>query len=254
MVGQNKLNVIIPSYKRADNLVGKDYFLSAKYCVSESQKKEYIDAVGIDRVIVLPDEQGEHIGKKRNWILQNVARPLIMIDDDVKYLAMWDDREKNYLRKTVDKELIDELLESFVNLAIEFDVKMFGLAQNTDDRTFKEHTPFNLTNIILGPFQGHLEHDLMFDEGVGSKDDYDMALQQLRKYKKVLRLNKFAYDCGHGNNKGGMVSSRTVEKEIEYCQAIMKKWGKKVIRYNLPPEQMTDLLNAHHVNVPISGV
>jgi hypothetical protein len=43
-----------------------------------------------------------------------------------------------------------------------------------------------------------------------------MSLQQLRKYKKVLRLNKFHYLCEHGDNKGGIVSYRSKEKEIEY--------------------------------------
>ena len=114
--------------------------------------------------------------------------------------------------------------------------------------------PFNLTNIILGPFQGHLEHDLVFDDRVGSKDDYDMSLQQLRKYKKILRFNKFSYDCRHGDNSGGIVSYRSTDKEIEYCKQIMKKWGSKIISYQLPPKKPTDLLNAKRVNIPIKGV
>ena len=44
------------------------------------------------------------------------------------------------------------------------------------------------------------------------------------------------------------------EKEIEYCKAIMMKWGTKVIKYQIPPRKMTDLLNAKKVNVPIKGV
>jgi hypothetical protein len=131
---------------------------------------------------------------------------------------------------------------------------MWGLAQNQDNRIYKEFLPFNLSNIILGPFQAHLDHDLYFDERVGTKDDYDMAIQQLNKYRKVLRLNKFHYICEHGDNKGGIVSYRTREREIEYCKQIMLKWGKKIIQYKIPPEKMTDLLNAKKVNIPIKGV
>jgi hypothetical protein len=252
------MNVIIPSYKRSHDLKGKDYFFMAKYCVPESQKKEYIEVVGKDRVITLPDSEDGDIVKKRNWILKNIERPLIMIDDDVSEIGYFESRtgkvDGNHSRKTMNKNLLIDFFEHNFNLANEFNCKMWGLAQNQDNRICKEFLPFNLTNIILGPFQGHLEHNLIFDNRVGTKDDYDMSLQQLRKFKKVLRLNKFHYLCEHGDNKGGIVSYRSKEKEIEYCKQIMLKWGKKIIQYKIPPTKMTDLLNAKKVNIPIKGV
>jgi hypothetical protein len=48
------MNIIIPSYKRSHDLKGADYFYMAKYCVPESQKKEYIDVLGKERVIAIP--------------------------------------------------------------------------------------------------------------------------------------------------------------------------------------------------------
>jgi hypothetical protein len=252
------MNVIIPSYKRSHDLKGKDYFFMAKYCVPESQKKEYIEVVGKDRVITLPDCEDGDIVKKRNWILKNIERPLIMIDDDVSEIGYFESRtgkvDGNHSRKTMNKNLLIDFFEHNFNLANEFNCKMWGLAQNQDNRICKEFLPFNLTNIILGPFQGHLEHNLIFDNRVGTKDDYDMSLQQLRKFKKVLRLNKFHYLCEHGDNKGGIVSYRSKEKEIEYCKQIMLKWGKKIIQYKIPPTKITDLLNAKKVNIPIKGV
>lgn len=252
------MNVIIPSYKRAYDLKGKDYFFMAKYCVPESQKDEYIEVLGIDRVITLPDIDDGDIVKKRNWILKNIPRPLIMIDDDVKSINYYEKRsgkiDGEQKKKELDKNLLIEFFKHNFKLAEDFGVKMWGLAQNEDNRIYKEFLPFNLSNIILGPFQGHLQHDLEFDKRVGTKDDYDMALQQLHKFKKVLRLNKFHYLCEHGDNKGGIVSYRSKEKEIEYCKQIMIKWGKKIIQYRIPPKKMTDLLNAKKVNVPIKGV
>jgi cellulose synthase/poly-beta-1,6-N-acetylglucosamine synthase-like glycosyltransferase len=227
------MNVIIPSYKRANKLIGKKYFSMAKYCVPESQAKEYEEEVGKNRVIAIPDEHDGSIVKKRNWILENIPRPLIMIDDDVKALYYWDDRINGYLRKIFPKELVNELFQELVSMAMQFDVKLFGLAQNTDDRTYKEFAPFNLTKIVLGPFQGHLDHDLRFDEKAGTKDDYDMCLQHLRKYKKVLRFNKYAYECNHGDNKGGIVSYRSMDVEQEHCKYMMKKMGNKSHRIQI---------------------
>lgn len=250
------INIIIPSYKRDHDLKGKDYFFMAKYCVPESQYNDYLKVLPKDRIITLPDDQDGDIVKKRNWILKNIPRPLIMIDDDVSKLVFWDNRKngESYLRKDLPKEYLYDIFNQFIEIAEGFKVKFFGVSQNTDDRVHKEFCPFNLTNIILGPFQGHLEHDLFFDKRVGTKDDYDMALQQLQKYKKVLRFNKFAYECEHGDNSGGIVSYRSKDKEIEYCKAIMMKWGKKIIQYRIPPLKITDLLNAKKVNVPIKGV
>jgi hypothetical protein len=252
------MNVIIPSYKRSHDLKGKDYFLMAKYCVPESQREEYVSVVGEDRVICLPDTEDGDIVRKRNWILRNIPRPLIMIDDDVSEIGYYESRggkvDGNHKIKILDKNALIGFFEHNFLLAEEFGVKMWGLAQNQDNRIYKEFLPFNLSNIILGPFQAHLDHDLYFDERVGTKDDYDMAIQQLNKYRKVLRLNKFHYICEHGDNKGGIVSYRTREKEIEYCKQIMLKWGKKIIQYKIPPGKMTDLLNAKKVNIPIKGV
>lgn len=252
------MNVIIPSYKRSHDLKGKDYFLMAKYCVPESQLNDYLEVLPVERIITLPDNEDGDIVKKRNWILKNIERPLIMIDDDVSEIGFFESRtgkvDGNHSRKTMDKNLLIDFFQHNFNLAKDFNCKMWGLAQNQDNRICKEFLPFNLTNIILGPFQAHLEHDLFFDNRVGTKDDYDMSLQQLRKYKKVLRLNKFHYLCEHGDNKGGIVSYRSKEKEIEYCKQIMIKWGKKIIQYKIPPLKMTDLLNAKKVNIPIKGI
>jgi len=94
----------------------------------------------------------------------------------------------------------------------------------------------------------------LFDEGVGIKNDYDMSLQQLRKYKILFRWNKFHYICDHGEKPGGSVSLRSMEKEIRDCKAIMLKWGKKIISYRIPPRNKADLLNAKHVSIPIKGI
>lgn len=248
------MNVIIPSYKRSHDLKGKDYFFMAKYCVPESQKDEYIKEVGENRVITLPDNEDGDIVKKRNWILKNIPRPLIMIDDDVKEICYFESDNNNPIKLILNKDLLNDFFQNSFNLCNEFNCKMWGINQNTDPLAYKQYNPFNLSKIILGPFQGHLEHELLFDSKVGTKDDYDMALQQLHKYKRVLRLNKFSYECQHGDNKGGIVSYRSKEKEIEYCKQIMLKWGKKIIQYKIPPQKMNDLLNAKKVNVPIKGV
>ena len=254
------MNIVIPTYKRADALVGRDYFSSARYVLPKSQEEEYAKVLSPERMIVIDDEHDGNVARKRNWILGNIERPLLMIDDDVKCLMMSEgvyDESGNFLKVERQRVLSPEqalsVIEGGFNLANEWGCKLWGLNVNTDGRNYQQYKPFSLTQMVLGPFQGHLEHDLKFDERMGTKEDYDMSLQQLKKYKMVLRMNKYAYYCEHGDNEGGIVSYRTMEKETQWCRAIEKKWGRRVIRYPMEPKKYADLLNAT-VNVPIGGV
>jgi len=256
------INIVIPTYKRTKNLVGKNYFKTARYVLPESQRDNYLKVLPSKRMIVIPDECDGNIARKRNWILDNVKRPLLMIDDDVKCLRMTEGmqesnrsrfKEKGIERIRLEPEQAERVIRNGFNIAREFGCVLWGLNLNEDGRNYQQYKPINLTQVILGPFCGHLEHDLHYDEKMGTKDDYDFSFQVLNKHRKILRFNKFSYDCGHGDNEGGIVSMRTMEKEIGYCESIMKKWGKHIIKYKIPPKRMTDLLNGR-VNVPLQGV
>jgi len=249
------LNIAIPTYKRAHSLPGKDYFMTAKYVLPESQADDYAQVLPPGRMIIIPDNADGNIARKRNWILQNIPRPLLMIDDDVKCLIH---SEKGACEKLMQHikltphEALDAIISGF-NLAHQWGCVLWGINVNTDGRNYQQYKPFSLTQVVLGPFQGHLDHDLLCDERMGTKDDYDFSLQVLNKYQKILRLNKFAYDCDHGDNKGGIVSMRTMEVEKEYNRRIMSKWGSHIIKYPENPRKMKDLLNGM-VSVPIRGV
>lgn len=253
------MNIVIPTYKRAKYLDGKEYFYDAKYVLPEAQRDDYLKVLPSKRMIVIPDEVDGNVPRKRNWILDNIPRPLIMIDDDVKFILFMEGRTKEKKRFIsfikLPREKLHAVLNQYTEVAEGFGCKLWGMSQRTsgDEREYKEFRPFSLTNVTLGPFQCHLDHDLRFDEAMGSKDDYDMALQHLHRYKKVLRVEKLAYAAEHGENPGGAVSFRTQQKEIGYCNAIMNKWGSRIIKYKIPPDKMGDLLNGR-VSVPINGV
>jgi hypothetical protein len=244
------VTVISPSYKRAGLVKGYQYFPYMKLCIPESQEADYLKHYDAARLIVIPDDQDGNLPRKRNWILQNVPRPLVMIDDDVSYLGT---KEHGETRRLTPEEA-EALIAHGFNLAAEWGVKYWGLNQNSDRVSYQEYKPFSLTYPVLDPFTGHLDHDLFYDEAVGSKLDYDFSLQALNKYKKILRFNKYFYRCEHGNNPGGLIGMRTLEYETRFCRAIEKKWGRSIIRYSLHPRKLTDLLNPEHVQIPIAGV
>lgn len=168
-----ELNIIIPSYKRYDKLVGYDYFKTAKYVVPRSQYDLYIKGKDKNRFIAIPDDCDGSIVKKRNWILQNIPRPLVMIDDDVDKIVMteggWYFKKHGRAKQMIPltPEQAEGVLIDCANLAYQLDCPMFGFNLNTDGRNYQEYKPFSLTQPILGPCCGHLEHDLLYDEKNG---------------------------------------------------------------------------------------
>ncbi|OPY90567.1 MAG: hypothetical protein A4E73_02411 [Syntrophaceae bacterium PtaU1.Bin231] len=246
------VNIVIPTYKRAGRLVGANYFRTARFVLPESQRDEYRRVLPADRMIVIPDKADGAIARKRNWILQNIERPLVMIDDDVRGLTHSEAGRQNIM---LAPDVALDVIERTADLAMEWGCRLFGFNLNTDGRNYQQYKPFTLTQPVLGPFSGHLEHDILYDERMDMKEDYDMSLMHLNRYRKVLRWNKFAYACEHGTNLGGIVSYRTMERERRACEAIMAKWGREIISYRIdgPNVTMGNLLNGR-VRVPIMGV
>jgi len=248
--------IAIPSYKRADRLVGRDYFKSALYVVPESQADEYIAQVGKRRVVAIPDRVDGNMARKRNWILKNMGRPLVMIDDDVVCLrtaeGMKDNGKLNQARDLTSEEATEVIAHGF-NLANEWGIVFWGLNINPDGRIYHQYRPFSLNQIVLGPFQAHLVHGFLYDPKMGTKEDYDFSIQVLNDERKLLRLNKYSYVCDHGDNPGGIVSYRTMDLEVQYCRAIERKWGRDIIRYPMKPKRISQLLNGR-VNIPIGDV
>jgi hypothetical protein len=146
-----------------------------------------------------------------------------------------------------------DVIECGFNLAYQIDCVYWGINLNDDSRSYYQYKPFSLTGPVLGPFSAHLRHNVFYDERLFLKEDYDISIQLLSKYKKILRINKYACSCKHADNPGGVVSHRTMDRERQQCEAIMRKWGKDIIKYKLPGEKMSDLLNGS-VNIPIKGV
>lgn len=254
------LRIYIPTYKRAAALAGKDYFKSAVYILPESQRDDYIKVLPAKRMIVIPNKVDGNICRKQNWMLRNLQRPYLKMDDDVCGLTTTEgiySKQGKFIRTRqhvalTPRQAINVIAQGF-NLAAQFGVVYWGINVNTDGRNYQQYKPISLTQPVLGPFNGHLKHDFFYDERMGTKDDYDFSLQVLAKHKKILRLNKYAYDCKHATNPGGLIGFRSMEYEEKYCRAIMKKWGENVIRYRIPPRKMGDLLNGR-VNIPIKGV
>ena len=75
--------------------------------------------------------------------------------------------------------------------------------------------------------------ELRYDENIPLKEDYDFWLQSIRKYRKTLRFQSYHYMVDHINKTGGVVSYRTKQREEEQNKLLQKKWGSRVVKYDI---------------------
>lgn len=215
-----KYEIAIPSYKRAGLVTTHELFPSASIWVPESQKAQYSEIYA--NVTAIPDEEDGNLSKKKNAILKRAKNGVLILDDDIT--------EFGYMEGGEIVACSPEFLEDFVrrafDLAEQLDVKMWGVNQSRDQLLVRPYTPFSFLSHILGPCMGFLpDHGLEFDSRVSLKDDYDIWLKSIHKWRKTLRFNKWFYCHDHAEMEGGCQDSRTMRKERECAEILERRWG-----------------------------
>jgi hypothetical protein len=222
----SQIHVAIKSYKRAGLVRTLAAAPFAWVWVPESQEADYRHYYG-DRVRTIPDAADGNLCRKSNAILDRSPCPwTLILDDDISRIGCWEDGK----RIVLDADALAEVIEHCFLLAADLGVHLWGINQNKDPLIYQPSHPFALLAPILGPFNGHLEPVLRYDESVLGKDDYDFWLQNIRKYHKTLRFNRYHYEHDHGNLAGGFVSMRTLDVEQRGVTRLRQKWGTRVFR------------------------
>jgi hypothetical protein len=239
------------------------YFPNCRIWVSRKEAKEYKARNPKAKIIAVdPRHQGTKT-KILNHILDTEFKRTIdavaILDDDIQYFGYHEGNE----RLKLDPGFFKFWILKNTLLARALGVKVWGVNLNQDKQSYREYTPFSMVSTIGGPFMVHLKHDLRYDERMPTKDDYDMSLQQLNKYRRVLRLNKFFYvakQAGSGTGQmGGCSIGRNVSNEIKQNELLIKKWGNRIVKSDFNPRSHSSKKNRGFdinpvVRVPIRGV
>jgi hypothetical protein len=246
-----QIHVAIKSYKRAGRVKTLAVAPFAYVWVPESQGDAYREHYG-DRVVTIPDERDGNLCRKNNAILDLTPCPwTLILDDDIPRIGYWEDGGHHWLEPD---ELWEVVVQGFV-LAHDFGVRLWGVQQNKDELGHDTFQPLNLLAPVLGPFNGHLEPVLRYDESVLGKDDYDFWLQNIRVHRMTLRFNKYHYVHDHGKSAGGFVGMRTKAVEEAGVARMRQKWGKLFKPGGSAGGRLAtgkNILNSR-VRVPLSG-
>ncbi len=244
--------ILSPSYRRADSATTQDYLPTCTYVVAQSEKKAYISAG--KSVIAAPNAVQGNVSRIRNWILDRYD-PVLILDDDIRRFGRWSAQEN--IKLDTDDAL--QFIEHAFILARQLKVRMWGMNLLPDKGAYREYTPFAFRSVVLGPVQGFLKMDLRYDETLPLKEDYDLSLQVLNKYRRTLRFNMYHYVCGQHNNVGGCAAYRTMGREKKQFHRLQQKWGSEIVRVDTQGGQVNQKKRTNWdinpvVRVPINGV
>lgn len=224
-----KIKVCIPSYHRP-RVETLDYLPHAEVYVSKKEEKEYREMNRGSKIIGVDPKYQGNLCRIRNHILdRNRGQVVVILDDDLKYIALW---ENNQIIKLINEEEVMRFIFKFSVMAIDLGVKLWGINVNQDKQVYREYSPFSLTSYIGGPFQAHVDSDLRYDERLPLKEDYDLTLQHLNRYRKALRVNKYFYSVKQAEQVGGCATYRSIDEEKSQLNLLRKKWGSKIIKFD----------------------
>lgn len=246
------IKIFSPSYKRPTLAITHKYIPEVVYVVAEKEAEDYRRR-GVE-VWAIPDEVQGNISRVRNYILENGGDKVVMIDDDMRHFGRWS-YCKN--RKLSGRQALEFIEHGFL-IAEKMGAHYWGMNIVPDKGAYREYTPFGFTCFIGGPFCAHLKNPCRYDERIPLKEDYDMTLQVLNRFRRVLRFNMFHYVCDQHGMVGGCAAIRTIKKEQEQFDLLQKKWGSRIVRRDGGESKKGVKEQGYDINpiikIPIKGV
>ena len=241
----NGIGYYSPSYKRPNGVITQRRYSEAIYVVRESDADDYIN--NGHKCWVVPDSAQGSVCRIRNYILDNAPEEkIVLMDDDISGIGKWE----RQIERVLNEDEFYQFCEIGFIMAEDLGVKYWGMNLLMDKGAYREYTPFSLKSVILGPFQAFNNLDLRYDENLPLKEDYDLSLQVLNKYRKTLRFNAYHYIAKQHTNLGGCADYRTREREKEQMDLLIKKWGSDIVKID---EKSNGDINPI-IKVPIKGV
>lgn len=259
-----KISVNAPSYKRSADVKTLAYLPYCRIWVDEGEYDDYKRNYPESEIIACPKGVQGNLCRVRNYILkEEFARGMdavLIIDDDLLHIDRFTMKDGyGYVAEKVTADELPIMIEKYSLMAEDMGAKFWGVNCNDDYMAYMHNTPFSTVYYIGGPFQCFLKgNECWYDENLPLKEDYDMTLQQLNKYRCVLRVNSYHYICKQSEQAGGCAAYRNREREMQQLKALQEKWGSDIVKVDKSNKGRTNKKHQFDYNpiikVPIKGV
>lgn len=159
------------------------------------------------------------IGKVRQAVIDGNDGPVLMLDDDLRFFARRRDDPTKFVKASPRDvatmiAAVEKALERHAHVAIAF---REGANRNTDD------TLLNVRCLrALGYDASVLKKEGVRFDRLPVMEDFDVALQLLRKGYPSLTLNRWVQDQGTSNAPGGCSTYRSLEVQAKGAKGLAR--------------------------------
>lgn len=162
-----------------------------------------------------------------NHVMRTLSnKVLIILPDDIKAI-IWMGEDRN-VRLSRDDLLV--LIVNLVTTALDIGAGLFGINEN-DIRKSSPLFPFHTRAMVTG-FVGinrHNQPPIWFDERQKVKEDYDFALEFLKRDRLVWKDLRYFFSQDRNVLRGGNMQFRTAAREEQEVANLKRWWGDDTI-------------------------
>lgn len=220
--------IVIPSHKRADNVISKDLVLDPIICVPKSQEDEY-KAYNPDCEICTHPDSVVGLPAKRNWMVQHFGE-LFMIDDDVyEVQPLYAPLDESAL-KIRDKQRVTDIITNLYEMAKALDIHIFGFDKNPNVKFYNPFKPFSLDKAITGCSYGVIRSEnTKWLDGLVLKEDFWISCYVKYTERQILVDNRFSFKQKDTFvNPGGLSEFRNSQREKDAVLLMRQYFGEVV--------------------------
>ena len=189
-------------------------------------------------IVAYPIELDNHLGKQRQWIVEQTKQDyLLLLDDNLAFhtrsKSIIGEETKFPLKGLIAKHFppenmrieIDNMLEALYSHIILDDVAIVGLSNRSGNQNVKSSYTENtrIFGASLVDLRLMKELGIRYDE-VNMKQDFYINLSFLTNGYKNICIYDWAFEKPQANMAGGCSSYRTLEKSNEAAKILYEKF------------------------------
>jgi hypothetical protein len=176
-------------------------------------------------------EGTEGLAATRNFILDELWDKdedfVWMIDDDLQYMVYMLNRSP---RTFLDPNYMLAVVDHVGTAAMDAGTGLFGFNLQKKPVERIPSRPIGLRGWLSANAMGVIDRSLRFDPRFLVKGDIDISLQCLLRHRFLWKDLRWHFHSQARVNRGGLVKSRTTDREQEAQDLINQKWGANTLK------------------------
>jgi hypothetical protein len=231
---KGEVPIVIPSMGRPDLIHTHKVFLPERLdiCVPDAEVEKYQKAHP-DLYIVGHPDNVFGMSAKRQWIYEKYG-DVVMIDDDIGKVACLEyavGEKARFLDPVAATGLCDRLTEE----AKQYGAYLFGVSASAVPHYYVSGLPYRTWGWVNGGFTGLIGGSkLAYNSEITASEDYWISALNAYYYRKCLIDTRYALVDIFGNGtmktKGGLSTSRTLEREKKDLEILQRFFGDAIKR------------------------